>query len=229
MAVLMPHSAFIHVPKTGGTWCRAAIKAGGIPHHESGPNVPRMITRGHASVSRAYPTIIVRNWTKGDLRPAKRLIFGFVRNPLGYLESRWADAIRKYKGIAVPNIDRNWNGVIFSLNFAEYAESCVTADPGAPSCAMRPRLGFDRSGDSWVPQEHSCDEIGRTENLADDLVRILKKAGEKFNEQKLRAVKPQRVSSRLPGFQRQIVWTDEQREKIYTANKYLCDTYGYKL
>ena len=229
MAVLMPHSAFLHVPKTGGTWCRAAIKLVGIPHHESGPNVKRKITRGHASVKQAWDTICVRNWLKGDMRPTKRLVFGFVRNPLNWLESRWADAIRKYGGVDPKDINLEWFGVVFSHEFPVYAERCATVDPSVPSRAMFNRLGFNRKGGTWIPQEHTCDEIGRNETLTEDFIRILKKAGEKFNENKVRRLEPQRVASRLARFKRQIRWTDAQREKIYGANKYLCDTYGYKL
>ena len=229
MAVLMPHSAFIHVPKTGGTWCREAIKVAGIPHHESGPDVKRKITRGHASVKQAYDTICMRDWTKGDKAPVKRLIFGFVRNPLNWLESRWADALRKYGGVASHDINIEWFGVVFSRDFSVYAERAATIDPSVPSRAMFNRLGFNRKGGMWTPQEHTCGEIGQNEHLTEDLIRILKKAGEKFNPDKIRAVKPQRVASRLSRFKRQIVWTDAQREKIYEANEYLCATYGYTL
>lgn len=226
MAVIMPHSVFIHVPKTGGTWCRAAIKRLGIPHFESGPNVKRKTSRTHAQLRKAYPTISVKDWRKGDNTPTQRLIFGFVRNPMTWLESRWADAIRKYGGVADHDIS-NWFKAAFDHDFSKYIDNVIRIMPGAPSMAMLGRLGYHKVDGLWVPEERTADFIGRNESLVEDFIAVMTRAGERVNSQLVRVLTPQRVASRLDRYKRRISWTPEQRRAIYEANEHLCNAYGY--
>jgi hypothetical protein len=228
MAVIMPHSAFIHVPKTGGTWCRTAIKRAKLPHFESGPNVKRMLSRTHATLRKALPTINQRDWRKGDTTKVKRFTFGFVRNPLDWLASRWADAIRKYGGVANHDHD-HWFNAAFSHDFSTYVDGVIEIEPSVPSNAILGRLGFHKDGAVWVPDDCKIDFIGKQENLVDDFVKALHLAGEKFSEKRVRALPPQRVAGQLDRFKRQIVWTDKQRRAIYEANKQLFDDYGYSV
>lgn len=51
MAIIMSHSAMIHVPKTGESWCREAIRRTGIPHFESIGERPGRPTIKHASLA----------------------------------------------------------------------------------------------------------------------------------------------------------------------------------
>ena len=78
MALVLPRSLFVHVPKTGGTWVRAAIAAAGIDAHESGP--PE--THDHFGVFDLPADLL-----------AGRFTFGFVRHPVDWLKSRWAWAV----------------------------------------------------------------------------------------------------------------------------------------
>jgi hypothetical protein len=226
MAVILPHSAFIHVPKTGGTWCRAVIKRLGLRYFESGPNVPNKLDRTHAPLRAAYPTICMRDWRKKDRTAARRFTFGFVRNPMTWLESRWADAIRKYGGSAAHDIDE-WFKQGFSPDFSTFIDNVIRIQPDAPSIAMLGRLGYHKDGNSWEPDEHVADFIGKNESLVADFIRALTSAGEQFREQAVRMVAPQRVASRLPAYRQQINWTDKQRQAIYNANEQLCVDFGY--
>ena len=228
MAVIMPYSVFIHVPKTGGSWCRAAFKLAKIPHFESGPKKVRVYThRTHASILDALDTITVKDWRK-DSTPMWRYIFGFVRHPLRWLESRWADSVRKY-GAPSPNEPTTWFPKVFSLRFEEFIDNVVHQCPGAPSLAMLGRLGFHKEGDKWCPDERTADFIGKQENLRSDVVTALRNAGETFPEGPFKRLAPQRVASRLDKFKRQISWTPEQQRVIYEANKQLCEMYDYKI
>lgn len=226
MAVIMPRSAYIHVPKTGGTWCRAAIKAAGIKHFESGPNVKRKLSRTHAKFSTAYPTICIRDWRNGDDRPVKRFTFGFVRNPMAWLESRWADAIRKYGGVANHDIG-NWFKASFSHDFKQYVDNVIRIKANAPSMAMLGRLGYHQDGARWVTDAVKMDFVGRAETLIEDFIKALELAGEKFNDAAIRKTAPRRVASKLKEFKSRISWTKEQRQAILDANADLCRIFGY--
>jgi hypothetical protein len=96
MALILPRSAMIHIPKTGGTWCRAAISAANIPTFESGPPGVTKLNQAHGSLKQTYATIMMVNWRKNKTQ-RRRLTFSFVRHPCTWLESTWADALQHGK------------------------------------------------------------------------------------------------------------------------------------
>lgn len=237
MAVIMPHSAFIHVPKTGGTWCRQAIRQAKIPYIESGPrplgheDLVAQLMRSHASYDDALPTIAVRNWLKNDDTPADRFIFGFIRHPFKWLISRWADAIRKYGGVAAHDIAKDsWFAKTFSHEFPEFIDRVIEHCPTVVSEALLGRLGFAvNEAGIWVQGARPIDFIGKTENLVDDFIEALHRAGEKFNPAHVRSVTPKRVAGKLQRFKDVAQYNDAQREALYRANKQLFDDFGYSI
>ena len=227
MAVILPHSAFIHVPKTGGTWCRIAIRKARLPHFESGPD--NKLSHTHASIDEAHARIRMRNWRKGDKTKVKRFTFGFVRNPLTWLGSRWADALRKYGGVANHDISA-WFKEAFDHDFPKFVDNVIRIQPDAPSIEMLGRLGYRKGlNDHWVSGEHVVDFVGRNESLVNDFFKAMRMAGEKINEKAIRSLARQRVASRLRRYKQQIKWTSDQAHAIWKANQQLCDRYGYEI
>ena len=85
MALILPKSIFVHIPKTGGTWVRRAIEASmGIEKDSSEIEISRAEKWGE----KAHATI-------GDIKRElgesleDRFIFSFVRKPLDLLKSMY--------------------------------------------------------------------------------------------------------------------------------------------
>ena len=103
MAAILPNSVFLHVPKTGGSWCRKAILASGLQYFESGPrnelhtvedaatNVFSKINQLHDTAEYGFPTFHIKDWHREDRTPHHRMVFGFVRHPLAWLASPRSD------------------------------------------------------------------------------------------------------------------------------------------
>ena len=68
--LILPHSCFLHVPKTGGSWVKQAIIAAGIPAREHA-------IKGYSHLGIA------------DCPEPWKFRFAFVRNPLGLYRSYW--------------------------------------------------------------------------------------------------------------------------------------------
>src|SRR5581483_7298429 len=79
-SLLTPRMRFLHLPKTGGTWVRGALEAGGVP-------CQRLSTRfgggrlGHAAL-------------EDTIAYADMFTLAFVRHPLDCYRSMWATATR---------------------------------------------------------------------------------------------------------------------------------------
>lgn len=237
MAVIMPKSAFIHVPKTGGTWCRMAIKAAKIKCIEAQcrpighSDLVRKLLNTHAPYSEVQPCVAVCNWLKDDEHPAERFMFGFLRNPLKWLISRWADAIRKYGGVADHDIAKDgWFKKVFSINFSTYIDNIIRVYPDVVSDALLGRLGYHKNKRGiWVQDARPIDFIGKTEHLVEDFIKALTLAGEKFNPDRIRNVPPQRVAGKLYKYKKLANYTNKQKQALYDANKQLFDWFGYTI
>ena len=257
MAVILPRSAMIHIPKTGGTWCRTAINAAGIPNFESGPPGMSKLNQAHGSLRVTRKSIMMVDW-RTNKTTRRRLTFSFVRHPCTWLESTWADALEHNKrpgyAATTPAEIRFWehcNGLSFDptqkpykplhpgeatfwfhlchdYKFEKFIDNVLRLKPDVPSCAMLQRIGYQKiNANMWKVEEHTVDFVGHTETLVDDLVRVLKLAGETFDEKVICGVQPQRVSGRLLKYKTQLCWRPDQREALYKANQQLFDGFGY--
>jgi hypothetical protein len=112
---------FIHVPKTGGTWVKRAMEAGGIT-----------VSQERASI---HPPI----W---ELDRQGRFSFAFVRDPLAWWGSEWKfRRFHGYKEFRDHPYDR-W----LDLGFDRFLERVVEECPGYLSRVLDDLLG--QEGDS---------------------------------------------------------------------------------
>lgn len=164
MALMLPHSVFFHIPKTGGTWVRHAIQNAGIPATElkTGSNL-----QGDAHSQRR------------DVETAGKFTFAFVRHPLNWYASFWNH--RMMTGWKFQDrIDR-----YMSLDFEAFVWNVIRHDPGHLAKRYESYLGRAPGVLGF---------IGRTEDLASGLVKALRLAGETFNEEKLLGTPRENVS-----------------------------------
>jgi len=175
MALRLPHSAFIHVPKTGGTWCRSTIQALGLARGEIGQQ--------HSAA------FAVRDKLKG------LFTFGTVRNPVTWLQSRYA--YDKRSGRLRPDL---------SYDFNTWVEYTLDKKPTLLQYTMFYRLGYTLSGEST---EYSVDFICKNESLLDDFMEAMRLAGEKIDEAIVRNMPPKKVCSRSDKWQAQCQYRKE--------------------
>lgn len=112
MALELPHSIFFHIPKTGGTWVRQAIRNADIPVNEVGGWNFMQMEDLHGYFKHAKPCTVQ---AFGKLR------FAFVRHPLTWHQSMW-----------VFNMRTNWKHSEFprTQSFTESMEAMLRDYPG---------------------------------------------------------------------------------------------------
>ncbi|MGH7319538.1 MAG: hypothetical protein ACRELA_07925 [Candidatus Rokuibacteriota bacterium] len=160
--LILATSCFLHVPKTGGTWVKAAIAAARIPFEE-------FTIDGDVHADLSYCP-----------RP-ERFKFAFVRHPVQFYRSYW-----QFK-MGVGWDPRNPLDVdCAAANFHAFVGNVLLKYPGM--CAQ---LFQDYVG----PPGRDIEFIGRYERLADDLIAVLKMAGEHVDEDAIRRCPPQNVSN----------------------------------
>lgn len=157
MALMTQKAAFIHVPKTGGSWCRAVI-ASCYQCHESGP----FEDHDHAGLSDLLPESL-----------GQRFSFGFVRHPVTWLQSRWAWAMetgfpQKIRDPQHPEhatASRHWMAEVWSDEFEGFATAYC--DRGIPE-----------GGRTFESKLACVGFIGRYESLRNDLLIAMELAGQ---------------------------------------------------
>lgn len=76
MSIRLPHSCFIHIPRTGGTWFQNVV---------SKLEIPYQVFKGDVDSHFRYCEL-PENWRK-------LASFAFVRHPWGWVGSRWSHAL----------------------------------------------------------------------------------------------------------------------------------------
>lgn len=204
MALVMPHSIFIHIPKTGGSWVRNVIRRSGIPSQEIGPCDLGQIQVLHASIHQV-PKKLRRT----------RLAFAFIRHPVSWLKSKWAYAISRGKLKAKPKtgVDR-----CLHKDLNVFMENILQTNPGLPSSAMLHRLGWKRVDGTWSNGLKRKVHIGKNETLSQDLLKFMRSAGEPLDPSMCK-LKPVRVAGKKS--KQQV--TTELAHRICEANSVLME------
>ncbi|MDE1942848.1 MAG: hypothetical protein KGI47_06860 [Betaproteobacteria bacterium] len=113
----------------------------------------------------------------------ERFKFAFVRHPLGLYKSYWQFKMTYGwdDGNALDNACR-------TDSFREFILGVTSRFPGAYGNGLNDMIG---------PEDRPIEFVGRYENLLEDLVTALTRAGESFDEARLRAAAPVNVSDKL--------------------------------
>lgn len=216
MALLLPRSIFLHIPKTGGEWVREAIKAAGVPTRESNPgwdwarqkHSALAESSGREAISFAFKSKPATWWQgKG------RFTFAFVRDPFAWYPSFWS-----YR------MEHGWDpndrvdAECKAEEFEPFAWNVLKKFPGHVSDLYELYVGR---------ADGTIDFVGRQESLAEDLVRALRAAGEKFDEARLRATPPVNEGASLRKWKERCVYSDELRAAVAKAERRVMKRFGY--
>ncbi|KKW39725.1 hypothetical protein A2454_01280 [Candidatus Peribacteria bacterium RIFOXYC2_FULL_55_14] len=207
MALLLPHSVFYHIPKTGGSWVRGAIQKAGIPTNEVGVlgpvDMPLIDSRG--LFLHATPQAV----------PLQMFAFTFVRNPLSWYQSHWAYCTKNKRW----NEHNPFERQCASDNFHQFLRNALTYFPGGVSNMYRGYLGEEYT----LPGGF----VGRQERLVEDLILALRMAGETFDETSIRRTPPANLAARLDDFQHRCLYTAELLWEMMQSEGHAMRSLGY--
>jgi hypothetical protein len=233
MALILPNSAMIHIPKTGGSFCRRVVRDMGIPYLESGPAEKVVVQRRHAGITQIYDDLMVDNWMEANPKPKQRLVFTFVRNPLTWLQSKWSYSIRTgsiEKWLKERELgNRKIEAVCFSYDFSEFIKCYLEYFPDFVSNAMLGRLGYKKIEGQWMEGDKKVDFIGKSENLRHDLIEVLEKANEDFDKSFILRYPEANVTSRAQEWKAKCRYSPKLRKAVIKANKDLLERFDYPL
>tara|TARA_Y100000296_G_C5146024_1_gene243712 strand:- start:71 stop:1432 length:1362 start_codon:yes stop_codon:yes gene_type:complete len=179
MALLLPNSLFIHIPKTGGTWVRRAIeKSMGLEKDSSEIVLPLKKSWGKLAHARVKDT---RRYLKEGFDD--KFSFSFVRQPLDWLKSSYIDNV--YPEFVDYDLS---NSVDKKISFKEFV---FNKGEGFVSNLYREYL------QAFIGLYPCVDYIGKIENLKADLIEALDLAGEKFDRDIIDSIPPQRQGASI--------------------------------
>ena len=172
MAFVLRRSVMIHIPKTAGTWAYVGLHDQGLVRLVpwSADNNPHPVAR---EIRDVFPDAFM---------------FAFVRQPVSWLRSWWADAFKR-RGFGLDRVryPPPWAPLnrCQAPSFMEFCANYLEQCPGV----------VGRMFDQYT---EGCDFVGRHESLQGDLCRALELAGEEFDADRLLATPPANQSSFLP-------------------------------
>lgn len=163
--LLLRKSVFMHIPKTGGDWVRAALRNAGVLQ-----GLPRQHSPD-------------KHLTRGETleRRGGRRVFCFVRHPMSWLESFWRYSGGTGQERRDPTVETDWrsdhaygNAVLgpvcdcYDPDFDRFVDKVTTWRPGYVG---------------WLYSQYVTPHaiVGRTEKLTADLIACLHEAGEEFS------------------------------------------------
>lgn len=218
MALVLPNSVFIHVPKTGGSWVRAAIANTGMRCEESGP----FDVHDHYGVF-DLPAHLVRD----------RFTFGFVRHPVDWIKSRWAWGM--LSGFAEkiqrePAAMGHWMAACWDEDLSQFVSKYLDLCPGVATSTMLRMLGWRYTPLGWEPTGCAVDFIGKYADLVADTMTALRNAREfgiSYGDPVLRETAPQRVGAQGPFAAECESLDPDLIPRILAAEAPLCEIFGY--
>jgi len=196
---------FLHIPKTGGTFLRKALVTLGIPHTISPGGAP-------------YEPYEHARMDEARHRYGKRVkCFMFVRHPLTWLQSYWAD-----------RMDKGWGGDLAISHdcqcptFNGFVARVCLLHPGFVSELFHEYTKCEESGEE-APLVLKC------ENLVGDLAQLLSCAREDFDPKKLAQLPPENVIGRRPEYAKLIEYEPNIKHIALQLEDKAIQQYNYQI
>lgn len=209
MATLLKCGAlFLHIPKTGGSWISAVLEDNNLVFAHIGGK--------HSTLERLGNFEKLFRMTHRYGKPNKPFFrFCFVRHPLRWYES-WFTMMSSREWPIWGTDPDYWNPSAILDGLGD------TSFNGFISNVLSKRPGFvtEMYG---AYTSHGIDYIGRQENIADDLIKLLEFLGLKFNADRVRDFKPVNASGKT-----RIEWRPDLQEATERAEYASFQRFGYK-
>ncbi|MHA2427102.1 MAG: hypothetical protein ACXADB_03630 [Candidatus Hermodarchaeia archaeon] len=209
MAIVFPKSVFVHIPRTGGTFTRAALRHTAI----------------HKTSFEAHPPTVKRqagiHFTVKNIDPAileGKFVWSNVRNPLSYIRSRWCSHIRSAL-LLIPNK----HAFRADDDFVTFVEKYVEYAPGSISQFFRNYLEKD---DKYP----AVDYVVKTEELPHGLITALELAGEDVSEEEKQAIidePPRHVNASTPEKAAKTELPLSLKKEFLDCEREIIRTFGY--
>jgi len=195
MSVRTNNYIFYHIPCTGGSWVKRAIRhvmKGNRNFFWKRPDVED----GEVDEATYWERLAsdMLSMKKGHLTPSQitkadkdgLFSFAFVREPISWYKSYWANRgrVRELNG-------KSWHTFIFDWawdeNFETFCGNMLRMFPeGALTTLYKCFLGEDGT---------SLDFVGKQESLKEDLIKVLDGLGEKYNLTKIEELEKENTTS----------------------------------
>lgn len=172
MALLLPKSAFIHIPRTGGSSVRIALRQAGFSvkrKDETGLESTTWNQRTHAKLTDVLEQC------------PDRFLFAFVREPVAWYRSYWATRTLTKQQWTLPQYPEEREAWGDGRLFPQWVESICELCPGFLCRIYEEYTGFKRrplESDAILQRTGQRVWVGRTERLQDDLNFALALPGE---------------------------------------------------
>lgn len=203
MAIQTKRFILYHIPKTGGTWVKVALKNAGVryrtPRWSREPH-PFNLKHAHSTPDNVTPKA-----------KAGRVGITFVRQPVTWYASYWSFRSRK----GARRDEKFPADGLWSDDFDRFVNNILDAYPrGFVTALYQYYTGADCE---------KVDFVGRQEHLADDLVRAMGLAGEPFDEVALRAT-PRRNEGQSQWLRR-CVLSDASLARMAHCERWILETF----
>lgn len=201
MAHRTEKSVFYHIARTGGIWVKQAMRASGLE-----------LARCAECRTSAHKFGLVREHATpdGTCFESKRGLFSFcfVRRPESWYRSFWCFRSKtRYLDKKFP-LDRIWDD-----EFERFVTNSVEKFPD----------GFVTELFQYYVGK--VDFVGRQEDLANDLVRVLTLVGEEFDVGALRSTRRYNVAAADERYGGMCTLSEATRDRMLEAEKWVTDTF----
>lgn len=188
MSIRMPHSCFVHIPRTGGLWLGRVIEQLGVKHQ---------VLRGDVDSHFRFHQL-PDNWK--DLHS-----FSFIRHPFAWVRSRWSHAleIQAYENYRHYGVHREFDECV-RPTLRETIELILKDNPGIV-------------GHTYNEMTRGVETLLRTENVSTELYSFLNQVEELPDNAQdiIRSVEPFNATSDLSKYGGEIGFVPDKLKKRF--------------